>query len=68
LQLIKIQEGVLNGEVLFHEFIEKTEEEKLLIKKTRENKRFVIGFLGSVIAFWTSDCNIRSQKCSLTTH
>lgn len=39
LQLIKIQEGVLNGEVLFHEFIEKTEEEKLLIKKKREVKR-----------------------------
>jgi len=39
---------VLNGEVLYHEFIEKTEEEKLLIKKKREEKRFVIGFLGPV--------------------
>jgi hypothetical protein len=36
---------VLNGEVLFHEFIEKTEEEKLLIKKKREEQRFVFGFL-----------------------
>jgi hypothetical protein len=58
---------VLNGEILFHEFIEKTEEEKPLIKKKREEKRFVIGFLGPVIPFWTSDCNIWSQKCSHTT-
>ena len=59
---------MLNGEVLFHEFIEKTEEEKLLIKKKREEKRFVIEFLGPVTPFWTSDCNIGSQKRSHTTH
>jgi hypothetical protein len=53
---------VLNGEVLFHEFIEKTEEEKLLIKKEREEKRFVLGVPGSCCPFWTSDCNVRSQK------
>jgi hypothetical protein len=41
---------VLNGEVLFHEFVEKTEEEKLLIKKKREQKRFVIGFLGTLFS------------------
>ncbi|GFG29694.1 hypothetical protein Cfor_03744 [Coptotermes formosanus] len=39
LQASPALDGVLNGEVLFHEFIEKTEEEKLLIKKKREEKR-----------------------------
>ncbi|XP_049780747.1 protein Peter pan [Schistocerca cancellata] len=39
LQLIKIEEGLLTGEVLFHELVEKTEEEKQLIKKKREEKR-----------------------------
>ncbi|XP_063827678.1 protein Peter pan [Ostrinia nubilalis] len=38
-QLIKIEDGLMDGEVLFHELIEKTEEEKLLIKKKREEKR-----------------------------
>jgi hypothetical protein len=42
---------VLNGEVPFHEFIEKTEEEKLLIKKKREEKRFVFGFLDLLVHF-----------------
>jgi hypothetical protein len=48
-QLMKIEEGLLNGEVLFHEFIEKTDEEKLLIQKTREEKRFVLRFLETVV-------------------
>lgn len=39
LQLMKIEEGLLNGEVLFHEIIEKTDEERLLIQKKREEKR-----------------------------
>lgn len=38
-QLMKIEEGLLNGEVLFHEIIEKTDEERLLIQKKREEKR-----------------------------
>jgi hypothetical protein len=36
---MKIEEGLLNGEVLFHEIIEKTDEERLLIQKKREEKR-----------------------------
>lgn len=38
-QLIKIEDGLLEGEVLYHELITKTEEEKLLIQKKREKKR-----------------------------
>ncbi|KAJ8724617.1 hypothetical protein PYW08_016091 [Mythimna loreyi] len=38
-QLIKVEDGLMDGEVLFHELIEKTEEEKALIKKKREQKR-----------------------------
>ncbi|OWR54129.1 Suppressor of SWI4 1 protein, partial [Danaus plexippus plexippus] len=39
LQLIKVEDGLMDGEVLFHELVEKTEEEKALIKKKREEKR-----------------------------
>ncbi|CAG4933653.1 unnamed protein product [Parnassius apollo] len=39
LQLIKVEDGLMDGEVLFHELIEKTDEEKALIKKRREEKR-----------------------------
>ncbi|PSN30520.1 Suppressor of SWI4 1 [Blattella germanica] len=39
LQLMKIEEGLMNGEVLFHEIIERTEEEKILLKKRRDEKR-----------------------------
>ncbi|KAI5634405.1 brix domain-containing protein [Phthorimaea operculella] len=39
MQLIKVEDGLMDGEVLFHELIEKTEEEKALIKKKREEKR-----------------------------
>merc|ERR1719319_1718273 len=35
LQLVKIEEGLLDGEVLHHEFVEKTEEEKKVIKEKR---------------------------------
>jgi ribosome biogenesis protein SSF1/2 len=42
---MKIEEGLINGEVLFHEFIEKTDEEKLLVQKKREEKRFVLRIL-----------------------
>ncbi|XP_012235181.1 protein Peter pan [Linepithema humile] len=39
LQLIKVENGLLDGEVLFHEFVHKTEEEKLIIKKKRDKKK-----------------------------
>jgi ribosome biogenesis protein SSF1/2 len=39
LQLIKIEDGLLDGEVLYHNLIEKTDEEKLEIQKKRENKK-----------------------------
>ncbi|KAI4495176.1 hypothetical protein M0804_001377 [Polistes exclamans] len=39
LQLMKIEGGLLDGEVLFHEFIHKTEEEKLQIQKRRDEKK-----------------------------
>ncbi|KAL0831782.1 hypothetical protein ABMA28_001320 [Loxostege sticticalis] len=38
-QLIKIEDGLMDGEVLFHELVEKTDQEKALIKKKREEKR-----------------------------
>ncbi|XP_043519041.1 protein Peter pan [Frieseomelitta varia] len=39
IELIKVEDGVLDGEVLFHEYIYKSEEEKQLIKKKREAKK-----------------------------
>ncbi|OAD58798.1 Protein Peter pan [Eufriesea mexicana] len=39
LELIKVEDGLLDGEVLYHEYIQKSEEEKLLIKKKREKKK-----------------------------
>ncbi|XP_069357411.1 protein Peter pan isoform X2 [Maniola hyperantus] len=39
LQLIKVEDGLMDGEVLFHELVEKTDQEKALIKKKREEKR-----------------------------
>lgn len=39
LQLIKVEEGLLEGEVLYHELIIKTEEEKEEIRKNHERKR-----------------------------
>lgn len=38
-QLIKVEDGLMDGEVLYHELVEKSEEEKALIKKKREEKR-----------------------------
>lgn len=38
-QLIKIEDGMMNGEVLYHDQIIKTEEEKEEIKKLREKKK-----------------------------
>lgn len=39
LQLVKIEEGVCAGEVLYHEFVTKTEEELKNLKEFREKKR-----------------------------
>lgn len=39
LQLIKIEDGLLSGEVLFHDIIHKTEEEKAVIIKRRAQKK-----------------------------
>ncbi|KAM7441013.1 hypothetical protein ABFA07_006285 [Porites harrisoni] len=39
LQLIKIQEGMCSGEVLFHEFVKKTAEEIRELKRQKEEKR-----------------------------
>merc|ERR1719334_1699396 len=39
LSLIKIEEGLLDGEVLHHEFVEKTDEEKKLIKEKRLKRK-----------------------------
>lgn len=44
LQLMKVEDGLLDGEVLFHELIEKTEEEKVRIQKKREEKRYFLLF------------------------
>ncbi|CAD1473964.1 unnamed protein product, partial [Heterotrigona itama] len=39
IELIKVEDGILDGEVLFHEYIHKSEEEKQLIKKKQEAKK-----------------------------
>jgi len=39
LQLIKVEEGMCDGEVLFHKLVEKTPEEKLRIRKKRILKK-----------------------------
>ncbi|XP_050297428.1 protein Peter pan [Anthonomus grandis grandis] len=39
LQLLKIEDGLLDGEVLYHDLVHKSEEEKLEIQKKRELKR-----------------------------
>ncbi|KAF2903948.1 hypothetical protein ILUMI_02232 [Ignelater luminosus] len=39
LQLIKVEDGLLDGAVLYHDYIHKTEEEKLAIQKKREAKK-----------------------------
>lgn len=38
LQLMKIEEGLLDGEVLYHDLIHKSEEEKLEIQQKRQAK------------------------------
>lgn len=41
LQLIKIEDGLLDGEVLYHDLIHKSDEEKAEIQKLREIKKYV---------------------------
>ena len=42
LTLTKIQEGICDGEVLFHEYIEKTDEELKLQAEMRKKRMLVI--------------------------
>ena len=39
MSLVKIEEGMHDGEVLYHKFVEKTESEKREIKKAREKRK-----------------------------
>ncbi len=39
LELIKIEEGIQDGEVLYHKYQTKTEEEKQAIRAAREKKK-----------------------------
>ena len=39
LQLVKVEEGICDGEVMFHEFIHKTEEELKAQQAIRQKKR-----------------------------
>lgn len=39
MELLKIEEGLVEGEVLYHQYIKKTEEEKKLIKLRRDQQR-----------------------------
>lgn len=39
LQLMKVEDGLFDGEVLFHEIVHKTEEEIQRIKKSRDDKK-----------------------------
>ena len=39
MNLIKIEEGMLDGEVLYHKLVQKTDEEKKEIKIAREKRR-----------------------------
>jgi hypothetical protein len=38
-QLVKVEGGLLDGEVIFHEYIKKTKEELAIILKRREERR-----------------------------
>lgn len=42
LQLVKIEEGLCTGQVLYHRFIEKTEAEIQLMREMRKEKKLVI--------------------------
>ena len=42
LTLVKIEDGVCTGEVLFHQFVSKTPQEIAELNEARERKRFVV--------------------------
>ena len=39
MNLVKIEEGLMDGDVLYHRWVEKTDEEKREIKIAREKRR-----------------------------
>ncbi|XP_033098988.1 suppressor of SWI4 1 homolog [Anneissia japonica] len=41
LQLVKIEEGVCNGDIIYHQFVKKTEEEIAAAKTAREKKKLL---------------------------
>ena len=41
MELLKIEEGLVEGEVLYHKYIQKTEEEKKTIKLRRAQQQLV---------------------------
>lgn len=41
MELLKIEEGLVEGEVLYHKYIQKTEEEKKVIKLRRAQRQLV---------------------------
>ena len=42
LQLVKVEEGICEGEVMFHEFVQKTDEEIKLQQAMRNKKKWVL--------------------------
>jgi len=40
LQLVKVEDGLMGGNIMFHEFVTKTEEEKAAISKMRNQKKY----------------------------
>lgn len=42
LQLVKIEEGLMTGEVMFHEFIKRTPEEIRALKERIKNQKLVL--------------------------
>lgn len=40
-QLIKVEEGLCDGEILYHKIVDKTPEEKLFIRQQRNLKKQV---------------------------
>ena len=42
MELLKIEEGLVEGEILYHKYIQKTEEEKKMIKLRRAQQKLVL--------------------------
>jgi hypothetical protein len=49
---VKVEEGICDGEIMFHEFIEKSEKEIKQIKNIREKKRYVSDTLCDKVCPW----------------